>query len=116
MINTLSSYISVNNPQPIQNVSNTNEISANTVPITKNFVSQISNSNRQNNNLHHNFQKKIYSPNLAPSQGSTTENFLKAKSLNSPIYKHSEMLTRYEMISSIPIKLYNIKKKVNLFL
>ena len=49
---------------------------ANTMPITTRVVGDIKNSNRQENNLHHNFRKQVFSPYLAPSNGSTTESFL----------------------------------------
>ncbi len=114
MVNNSYSINSINHSQPVQNISSNSVVSANTMPMTKNFVSQVSNSNKQNNNFHHNYLKRIYSANLTPSNGSTTESFLKSKSTFSPIFRHNEMATRYEMISSIPMKLYQIKKKINL--
>ena len=87
---------------------------ANTMPITSRNVGDIKNSNRQENNLHHNFRKQVYSPYLAPSNGSTTESFLKSKSIKSSIYRHNEMSTKYHMISAIPIKLYNMQRKIDL--
>ena len=86
---------------------------ANTMPTTR-IVGDIKNSNRQENNLHHNFRKQVFSPYLAPSNGSTTESFLKAKSIKSSIYRHNEMSTKYHMISAIPIKLYNMQRKIDL--
>ena len=40
---------------------------------------------------------------------------LKSKSLNSPIYRHNEMSTKYNMISSVPMKLYKMQKSIDLF-
>ena len=72
-------------------------------------------SHRQQNNLHHNYRKQIYSVYGAPSSGSTTE-VLKSKSLSSPIYRHNEMSTKYNMISSVPMKLYKMQKSIDLFI
>ena len=76
-------------PISYNNVSNI----ANSVPITENYVKSISDSQRQQNNLQYNYRKQLYSSYGAPSTGSTTESFLKSKSLNSPIYRHNEMLS-----------------------
>ena len=54
--------------------------------------------NRENSEL---LKRKIYSPKLAPSQGITTEAFLKSRELFGPIYVHNEKVTKYLMISSI---------------
>ena len=98
-------------PISYNNVSNI----ANSVPITDSYVRSIGEANRQQNNLHHNYRKQLYSVYGAPSSGSTTESFLKSKSLNSPVYKHNEMSTKYNMISSVPMKLYKMQKSIDLF-
>lgn len=54
--------------------------------------------NRENSEL---LKKKIYSPKLAPSNGVSTEAFLKSRELFSPVYFHNEIVTRYLMISSM---------------
>ena len=87
---------------------------ANSVPITNRVVGDIKSLDRQENNLHHNFRRQIFSPYLAPSNGSTTESFLKAKAITSSIYRHNEMSTKYHMISAIPVKLYKMQKKLDL--
>ena len=99
-------------PISYNNVSNI----ANSVPITDSYVRSISESHRQQNNLHHNYRKQLYSVYGAPSSGSTTESFLKSKSLNSPVYRHNEMSTKYNMISSVPMKLYKMQKSIDLFI
>ena len=58
----------------------------------------LSSYNRENSELH---KKKIYSPKLAPSNGISTEAFLKSRELFSPIYFHNESITKYLMISSL---------------
>ena len=90
--------------------------SANTMPVTKMFVGEPSNIEKQNNNLLPNYMKQVYSPYLAPSNGSTTESFLKAKSTFSSNFRHNEMATRYQMTSEIPLKLYKMRKKIDLFI
>ena len=98
-------------PISYNNVSNI----ANSVPITENYIKSISESQRQQNNLQYNYRKQLYSAYGAQSTGSTTESFLKSKSLNSPIYRHNEMSTKYNMISSVPMKLYKMQKSIDLF-
>ena len=88
---------------------------ANSVPITENYVRGIGESQRQQNNLQYNYRKQLYSLYGAPSTGSTTESFLKSKSLNSPVYRHNEMSTKYNMISLVPMKLYKMQKSIDLF-
>lgn len=71
-----------------------------------------------NKNMLNNFSdetiKRMYSPKLAPSAGSLTENFLKARSNNAPLYKHNEASTKYEMVSMSPIFLKQIKRNIDL--
>ena len=109
----ISSYQNLDTkPISYNNVSNI----ANSVPITDNYVRSISDSQRQQNNLQYNYRKQLYSVYGAPSSGSTTESFLKSKSLNSPVYRHNEMSTKYSMISSVPMKLYKMQKSIDLFI
>ena len=58
----------------------------------------LSSYNRENSEL---LKKKIYSPKLAPSNGISTEAFLKTRELFSPIYLQNESITKYLMISSL---------------
>ena len=66
--------------------------------------------NRENSEL---FKKKIYSPKLSPALGISTESFLKARQLFSPIYFHNESITRYLMISSLKISAEQQKNNVD---
>ncbi len=90
--------------------------SANTMPVTKNFVGEPSNIEKQNNRLVPNYMRQVYSPYLAPSNGSTTESFLKAKTSFSSNFRHNEMATRYQMTSEIPLKLYKMRRKIDLII
>ena len=89
---------------------------ANGMPISENGITQIEHSSRQFNNLKPNFMKNVYSPSLAPSTGSTTESFLKAKTSYSSNFRQNEKATRYQMISQQDLKLYNMQKSIDLYI
>ena len=93
-----------------------NNQSANGMPITKNFVGEATNIYRQNNSLSPNYMRQAYSSYLAPSNGSTTESFLKAKASFSSNFRHNEKAIRYQMVSEINQKLYKMQKKIDLFI
>ena len=57
--------------------------------------------------------REIYSRNLSPSASFNTEKFIKSKSNLSPVYIQNEALTRYEMISRIPLKKEDLNSEVN---
>ena len=115
--NTYNSAYSV---QPLSNVKSpyNTTYSANVVPINNqsSFVDETFNTYRRNNNLMPDYMKKVYSPSLGPSSGSTTESFIKAKSTYSPNFQHNEMATRYQMISEINQKLYKMQKNIDLYI
>ena len=89
---------------------------ANGMPISENGITQIEHSSRQFNNLKPNFMKNVYSPSLAPSTGSTTESFLKAKTSYSSNFRQNEKATRYQMTSQQDLKLYNMQKSIDLYI
>ena len=68
------------------------------------------------NNVKNTDLRQIYTPKLAPSAGSFTENFLKSRASSSPIYKFNEIASKYEMTSVAPISLKQLKKNIDLFL
>ena len=115
-----NTYNSVYSVQPIANVKSTynTTYSANVVPINNqsSFVDETFNTYRRNNNLIPDYMKKVYSPSLAPSSGSTTESFLKAKAALSSNFRHNEKATRYQMISEITQKLYKMQKNIDLYI
>ena len=111
----------LNGPQqPIYQINNLSSSvkSANSVPShnASNFVDETHHSYKKNNSLQPNYMKQVYSPLLAPSNGSTTESFLKSKSLLSSNYRHNESVTKYEFISKGHLKLYQMQKKIDLFI
>ena len=116
----VNTYNNIHGVQPIANVTSRYSTihSANDMPINHhtNFVDEPSSSHRRYNNLTPNYMKNVYSPSLAPSSGSTTENFLKAKSILSSNFRHNEKATRYQMISEIDLKLYKMQKNIDLYI
>ena len=66
------------------------------------------------NNLKNTDLRQIYTPRLAPSTGSLTDNFLKSRSNMSPIYRFNEAATKYQMTSVAPTFLKQIKNNVDL--
>ena len=85
----------------------------------RNIISEISDNhnlapyNRENSEL---FKKKMYSPKLSPSAAFSTESFLKARELFSPIYFHNESITRYLMISALKISASDQKNNVDVMI
>tara|TARA_B100000989_G_C19529732_1_gene468916 strand:+ start:1785 stop:2123 length:339 start_codon:yes stop_codon:yes gene_type:complete len=58
----------------------------------------------------YNRYSKRYSVNEAPSNGSSTEAFLKSRTLMEPTYIHNEAKTKYLMVSALPVKSSSIKE------
>ena len=90
-----------------------NDISANNMPNGLLRVPNIENNKNMNNHLVHNYKKNIFTTYLAPSTGSLTENYLKAKTLLSPVYRNSEAVAKYEAISLGPLMLKQVKKDLD---
>ena len=74
------------------------------------------NNNRFNQEQSPHYQKVMYSPKLSPSTASSTVSFLKARNLNSVVYKHNEAVTRFYNISVMNISSSQQKNRVNLLL
>jgi hypothetical protein len=117
--------MNVNNTYPI---SNNNHYSinnlradlpdnlANNMPNGLIKVFEPQNNKNITNNLKNTNLRQIYTPKLAPSAGSFTENFLKSRATSSPIYKFNEVASKYEMTSVAPLYLKQLKKNIDLFL
>jgi hypothetical protein len=88
---------------------------ANTMPNGLLKVAETQTNKNILNNFANGTIKRIFNPKLAPSAGSLTENFLKARSNNTPLYMNNEASTKYEMISASPVFLKQIKRNVDLF-
>ena len=90
-----------------------NDISANNMPNGLLRVPSIENNKNMNNHLVHDYKRNIFTSSLAPSIGSLTENYLKAKTLLSPVYRNNEAIAKYEAISLGPLMLKQVKKDLD---
>ena len=90
-----------------------NDISANNMPNGLLRVPHIDNSKNMSNHNVNEFKKNIFTTHLSPSTGSSTENFLKARSLLSPVYRNNEAISKYEAISLGPLMLKQVKKDLD---
>ena len=73
-------------------------------------VPHIDNSKNMSNHHVNAYKKNIFTTHLSPSTGSLTENFIKARSLLSPVYRNDEAISKYEAISIVPLILLNLQK------
>ena len=90
-----------------------NDISANNMPNGLLRVPHIDNSKNMSNYNVNEYKKNIFTTHLSPSTGSSTENFLKARSLLSPVYRNNEAISKYEAVSLGPIMLKQVKKDLD---
>ena len=90
-----------------------NDISANNMPNGLLRVPHIDNSKNMSNYNVNEYKKNIFTTHLFPSTGSSTENFLKARSLLSPVYRNNEAISKYEAISLGPLMLKQVKKDLD---
>ena len=90
-----------------------NDISANNMPNGLLRVPHIENSKNMSNHNVNVYKKNIFTTHLSPSTGSSTENFLKARSLLSPVYRNNEAISKYESISLGPLMLKQVKKDLD---
>ena len=90
-----------------------NDVSANNMPNGLLRIPNIENNKNMNNHLVHDFKGIYIIVILHPSTGSLTENFLKAKTLLSPVYRNNEAIAKYEAISLGPLMLKQVKKDLD---
>lgn len=90
-----------------------NDISANNMPNGLLRVPMIDNSKNMSNHNVNEYKKNIFTTHLSPSTGSSTENFLKARTLFSPVYRNNEAISKYEAISLGPLMLKQVKKDLD---
>ena len=91
-----------------------NDKDANIMPNGLLKVSETQPNKNITNNLLSEGLRRVYTPRLAPSAGSLTENVLKSRASMGPIFKYNEAATKYEMISMGPLFLKNIKKNIDI--
>jgi len=96
--------------KPLRNESHS--LSANTMPTNNGIVPETGVSKRPLNNVPPNFIRHVYVNNQAASTGSLTESFIRSRASLSPSYFHNEIVSRYNMISNVPINLNQLKKSV----
>ena len=112
MINNITnsqySIPTINALKPL--VEETSSISANAMPITKKAIQEPNVLKKTNNNVYPDFIRKVYNNEQSSSHGSLTESFIRSRASLSPAYMQNEVATRYNMISSIPVILPQIKK------
>ena len=96
--------------KPLRNESSS--LSANSMPTNDRMVSETSVTKRPLNNTPPNFIRHVYVNNQTASNGSLTESYIRSRASLSPSYFHNEIVTRYNMISSIPNNLTQLKKSV----
>ena len=92
--------------------SETSSLSANIMPTNNKIVSEAGVTKRAQNNTPPNFIRHVYVNHQSASNGSLTESFIRSRASLSPSYMHNEIVTRYNMISAIPLNLTQIKKSV----
>ena len=90
-----------------------NDKTANNMPNGLQRVSEIKENKNLSGKLLNDPKKQIFTTSLAPSIGFLTENFVKSKSLLSPIYRNNEAIAKYEAISVSPISLTAVKKDLD---
>ena len=106
--NSQYSIPTVNALKPL--VEETSYVSANAMPITKRAIQEPNVLKKTNNNVYPDFIRKLYNNNQSSSNGSLTESFIKSRASLSPAYMQNEIATRYNMISSMPVILSQIRK------
>ena len=96
--------------KPLRNESSS--LDANIMPTDNRAVVETGVSKRPLNNTPPNFIRHVYINNQSASNGSLTESFIRSRASLSPSYFHNEIVTRYNMISTVPKNLTQLKKSV----
>ena len=94
--------------KPLRNESSS--LSANSMPTAGRIVTETGVIKRALNNEPPNFIRHVYVNNQTASNGSLTESFIRSRVSLSPSYFHNEIVTRYNMISTVPKNITQLKK------
>ena len=94
--------------RPLRNESSS--LTANSMPTKNRIVTETGVPKRALNNEPPNFIRHVYVNNQSASNGSLTESFIRSRASLSPSYFHNEIVTRYNMISSVPKNITQLKK------
>ena len=111
VINNLQNPYAINEvytSKPLRNESSS--LSANSVPTKGRIVNETGVTKRALNNSPPNFIRHVYVNNQSASNGSLTESFIRSRASLSPSYFHNEIVTRYNMVSAVPINVTQLKK------
>ena len=88
---------------------------ANGMPIDSfRIVDSANNGSRSREYAQKHDLRNIYAKNLAPSIGSTTDSFLKARLLLSPVFNNVEAKSKYDMVSRLENKVSQVRTQVQL--
>ena len=113
IVNNLQNPYAINEiyaSKPLRNESSS--LSANSMPTNNRVISETGVPKRALNNTPPNFIRHVYVNNQAASNGSLTESFIRSRASLSPSYFHNEIVSRYNMISTVPKNLIQIKKSI----
>ena len=94
--------------RPLRNESSS--LTANSMPTKDRIVTELGVTKRALNNAPPNFIRHVYINNQSASNGSLTESFIRSRASLSPSYFHNEIVSRYNMISTVPKNLTQLKK------
>ncbi len=94
--------------RPLRNESSS--LTANSMPTTGRIVTETGVPKRALNNEPPNFIRHVYVNNQTASNGSLTESFIRSRASLSPSYFHNEIVARYNMISTVPNNITQLKK------
>ena len=111
VINNLQNPYAINGVYTSKPLSNeSSSLSANSMPIKDRIVNETGVTKRALNNSPPNFIRHVYVNNQVASNGSLTESFIRSRASLSPSYFHNEIVTRYNMVSAVPINVTQLKK------
>ncbi len=111
VINNLQNPYAINGVYTSKPLSNeSSSLSANSMPIKDRIVNETGVTKRALNNSPPNFIRHVYVNNQVASNGSLTESFIRSRASLSPSYFHNEIVTRYNMVSAIPMNVTQLKK------
>ena len=111
VINNLQNPYAINGVYTSKPLSNeSSSLSANSMPIKDRIVNETGVTKRALNNSPPNFIRHVYVNNQLASNGSLTESFIRSRASLSPSYFHNEIVTRYNMVSAVPMNVTQLKK------
>ena len=111
MIESLSSIQNFNKVNPFSKVDTANGMPINNYRV----VNPVSDSLRSKEFISKENFKNLYTKTFSFNNGDSTEQYLKARHLLSPVFIYNEAKTKYDMISKMEISLPKVKLNVDIF-